>query len=288
MPSEQGDKNTQISDSDKKLNEIGDVLRDAISRFDSVVSRMDSMEERFAEKDKARKDAEVIEPGAPREATADARKDAEEEERRADKARKEAEDEERRADKARKDSEEEEGRRADAADEERREADARKDADRERQFDSLHSEVASLKALLAPRARSDDDRQRFATIQEEAEPAYQAFSDRAAAPMDGETPLDYKRRLVGKLQKHSTRWEGQRLSSVSDEGILNNIASDVYADAMSAARRGVAVLPGELREKVSRSMAGHTRVEFEGDASSWMDGFAGHTLRATGKFIVPA
>ena len=71
MAEEQGHKNEMISDSEK-LGQIADMIRDATMKFDSLSSRMDSMEEKFG--DKGRKDAEggaVVEPGDPREPAAD-------------------------------------------------------------------------------------------------------------------------------------------------------------------------------------------------------------------------
>ena len=54
MP-EQGHKNEIISDADEKLGQIADMIRDSIAKFDSLSSRMDSMEEKM---DSKRKDAE--------------------------------------------------------------------------------------------------------------------------------------------------------------------------------------------------------------------------------------
>jgi len=285
MAGEQGTHNTEISDSEAKLDQIGNVLADAIRRFDSLDKRFDAVEGRMDSIESTRKDAnEVVEPGKPAEPTADARKDGEREEdcNLNDKARKDAEEEEeRRADAARRRDSEEERRRADA--EERASAS-------ERAMDSMASELAEMKAKLArlePRSRSDSDAQRFATIQEQADVAFQAFSDKAPAPMAGETPMDYKRRLAGRMQKHSTRWAEKPLNAVSDEALLDVIVGDIYNDSLSAARMGAAVAPGELRELTHRSAAGHTVTTFEGDASSWMDTFAGHTMRATGKFNTP-
>ena len=169
----------------------------------------------------------------------------------------------------------------------------RRDSEHERALDAALGEIASLRARIAdigtrvPAILSDSVREEFARIQEQADPAFQAFGDRAPAPMDGETTTNYQRRLAGRLQKNSPKWAGHRLSATADSAMLDTIASDIYADSIAAARRGVAVPAGELREIVTRSQAGHTRIEFEGDASSWMDSLAGHTMRATGRFHVP-
>ena len=346
MADEQGAENKNISDSDK-LSEIGKVLADVSSRFDSVASRLDALEEGARSRarsgimeDKGRKDSEteedeededdnkIEEAGQPKEPTVDSkrgrrdseesfdskrgrrdseesfdskrgRRDSEEsfdskrgrrdsEESFEKWAKEEAEEPEHRGDKARKDS-----KRADKEDDEEDCNDMRRDSEHERALDAALGEIASLRARIAdigtrvPAILSDSVREEFARIQEQADPAFQAFGDRAPAPMDGETTTNYQRRLAGRLQKNSPKWAGHRLSATADSAMLDTIASDIYADSIAAARRGVAVPAGELREIVTRSQAGHTRIEFEGDASSWMDSLAGHTMRATGRFHVP-
>lgn len=277
MAEEQGHKNEIISDADEKLGQIADMIKDACSKFDSLSSRMDAMEEgmkadarkdadekeeegdaRKDDDDDARKDArrkdddeaemdddkdmEVVEPGDPREVAADRRKDADE-------------------------KEEGDHRVADSHYMTRAEA------------DSLRREIASLNRR-APAMLSDMERERFAAIQEQADPAFQAFGDRAPAPLDGETPTQYKRRLGSKLQSNSPKWATSRLSAVADDNMLDVILADVYSDSIAAARRGADVMPGTMRE-ITRQSGGHIINEFVGEPSSWMDSFAGRVNRAS-------
>jgi hypothetical protein len=277
MAEEQGHKNEVISDADEKLGQIADMIRDAVSKFDSLSSRMDSMEERM---DAGRKDAEscgdddddmgrkdddeeVVPPGKPMETAADKR---------------------------RKDSEESEKMDAESCDDD--DDDDRKDEQGdERMADALELTRAELAAVRkqinqlqarTPAMLSDIDRERFAVIQEQADPAFQAFGDRAPAPLDGETPTQYKRRLGTKLQANSPKWANARLSAVADDAMLDTILTDVYADSIAAARRGADVQPGMLRE-ISRQVGGHIINEFVGEPSSWMGGFVGQVKRAGGR-----
>jgi hypothetical protein len=143
---------------------------------------------------------------------------------------------------------------------------------------ALRRQIAQLNAR-APAMLNDIDRERFAVIQESADPAFQAFGDRAPAPLDGETPTQYKRRLGSKLQANSPKWANARLSAVSDDIMLDTILTDVYADSIAAARRGSDVQPGHLRE-ISRQSGGHIINEFVGEPASWMGGFTGRVNRA--------
>lgn len=276
----EGDKNNQISDADEKLGQIADMIRDATAKFDSLGSRMDSMEERF---DKGRKDSEDEEKA----------KACRDEDEMADKARRDAEEDEKaKADKARRDAEEATkvvakgdplepvaDKRKDAVEEaDKRVADAL--ADSAAKMDEMRLQIAALQAR-GPAMLADADRERFAVIQEAAEPAYQAFGDRAPGPLDGETPTQYKRRLGAKLQSNSPKWAGSRLSAVSDDNMLDVILADVYADSIAAARSGADVPAGQLRE-VSRQVGGHIINEFVGEPESWMGGFVGQVKRAGG------
>jgi len=281
MAEEKGDKNTEISDTDRKMDALMDMIADACGKMDEggkrMDARMDAMEENFRrvdarmdsitkadaeeeEKEEAKADAEEEEKGEPKEVAAD-RKDAEEEEK----------------EEAKADAEEEEKKEESAADTShfmtRAEAEA------------LQAQIKNLQAR-APAIISDADRERYAAIQERADPVFQAFGDRAPGPLDGETPTAYKRRLGAKLQGHSPKWKDSRLSAVSDETLLDTVLEDIYADSMTAARQGGAVPKGHLRE-ISRQSGGHIINEFFGDTDAWVNQFAGNSQRATGDWRRP-
>lgn len=288
---EEGDKNVEISDADKKMDALCDMIRDACTKMDSVGSRMDALEEKSnrmdARMDAMRKDEEEDEKKEDRKDSEDEKEEKREDARKDEDEEKEGEAKEVKADK-RKDSEEKEEKREDRKD-------ARKDEDEEAMADavpalltkvsSLQDQIAALQAR-APAILSAADRERFAVIQEEADAAFQAFGDRAPAPMDGETPTNYKRRLTTKMQAHSSKWRDTRLSGIADEATIDVIAADVYADSIAAARAGVDIPAGQLR-KVERSSGGHTIIEWEGAPDSWMNAFAGNSQRATGDWRRP-
>lgn len=257
-----GDVNTEISDSDKKIAAIADMIADACAKMDSVGNRMDAMEENFRRMDAAEK-----EKGEPEEVAADnARKDAEEKEAE-EAARKDAEEKEEAARKDAEEKEKEEAAKADSA-------------------AATRAELAEMRATIAamsartPSIINDADRERFAMIQEQADPAFQAFNDRAPAPLDGETPIQYKRRLGKKLQVNSAKWKTANLTSISDDAMLDTVIADIYADSINAARAGVDVPAGQLRTISKRLESGHIRNDFVGTPEAWMRGFSGRSQRA--------
>ena len=276
MP-EQGHKNEIISDADEKLGQIADMIRDSIAKFDSLSSRMDSMEEKM---DSKRKDAEEKERMDAEEKVEDAKCDDDDDDMKVEEP---GEPREVAADKRRKDSEEErmDARRKDDDDDYMDEEGDKRVADSTRaELAALRSEIAAMNRR-APAMLNDIDRERFAAIQEAADPAFQAFGDRAPAPLSGETPTQYKRRLGSKLQANSPKWANARLSAVSDDAMLDTILTEIYADSAAAARRGADVMPGQLRE-ISRQAGGHIINEFVGEPGSWMSGFTGRVNRAGG------
>jgi hypothetical protein len=307
MAEEQGHKNEMISDADEKLGQIADMIKDACAKFDSVSSRMDSMEERMEKysrhrkdddddmrKDSRRKDDDDCMGDDDR--MDDARKDAKRKD--GDESFKKWAEQEAKEPEHQKDSKchdddddmevMEPGKPMEtAADRRRKDAEEVKEEGDHRVADSNSAEIAALRREIAalnrraPAIMSDIDRERFAAIQEDADPAFQAFGDRAPAPLSGETPIQYKRRLGAKLQANSPKWSKARLSAVADDAMLDTILADVYADSIAAARAGADVMPGHLRE-VSRQAGGHIINEFVGEPSSWMGGFVGRVNRAGG------
>jgi len=139
---------------------------------------------------------------------------------------------------------------------------------------------------MVPAELTIEQRQAFASAQEQAENAFQAFGDHAPAPMIGESIGTYKRRLASKLQGHSEKWKNTKLTAITDDGALDVIVGDIYNDAVAVARRGADVPAGQLSPVKRRTDAGHTIIEYRGSPGAWMRPLAGATRRATGKFNI--
>jgi hypothetical protein len=147
----------------------------------------------------------------------------------------------------------------------------------------LRADIDRLSRMI-PAELSIEQRQQFATAQEQAEVAFQSFGDHAPAPMQGESIGTYRRRLASKMQPHSAKWKNTKLTSISDDATLDVIVADIYNDAAAVARRGADVAPNQLLPVSRRTPAGHTIVEYRGSPGAWMRPLAGATRRATGKF----
>ena len=219
-------------------------------------------------KDSRRKDEDGME-GEARHGRGDARRkdeDGEMEARRDRPRRKDDDDDRRRDSRRRKD------------DDDDRRSDARSDSVTvSRSFlESLQRDVDVLKSRQS-KPLSDADWHEMHAIQARADSVYGAFgaNSRAPRPMDGETPPNYRRRLMEGLKKHSPMWKDIDLYVAINDSALGNVETAIYNDAMQMARNPV-LEEGELRPHKRVLESGHTSVEFYGKPSSWINHFAGN------------
>ncbi|MEI1392204.1 NUDIX hydrolase, partial [Klebsiella pneumoniae] len=98
------------------------------------------------------------------------------------------------------------------------------------------------------------------------------FGQSASAPLHGESPIDYRRRLASKLAPHSAEMKGVKLDAI-DGAAFNLVEDRIYADAQVAARNPASAPAGRLIPIVSRDEAGRQITRFTGDIASWMQHF---------------
>ncbi len=264
----------------------GEKLDLVLKHLDSLHKRMDAYETKKAdaeEPDASQKKADaeddedeeveadadgaaeaLAEEGEPRKARKRARKDAGAdealgEEREANKLKR---NDKKRADKSRKDAGDEE----DEEDEEMR-GDSRADAA------DLRRQIADLERRI-PAEMPEEDRARFVDAQAKAERVAQAFGDSAGAArwVNGETLLQYQRRLLGKFKDHSPAWKSVDLAKL-DSDALAVAERQIYADAMRAAMNPESVEGGSLRQVITTDDTGRRIRKFYGDPEACWGAF---------------
>lgn len=149
-----------------------------------------------------------------------------------------------------------------------------KRADSGRVVKEMQDQIAALQKQLSATTRplSSEDRDELARVQARADSVMQMFGDSATPPLHGESPIEYRRRMAAKLQKHSTDMKDAKLDSI--EGAMFKIAEDkIYADAQMAANSPAAIRPGVLIPHVSTDEAGRRITRFSGDMNAWMAPF---------------
>jgi len=252
--------------------EAGEKIDKILGCLDALGKRMDAYdakkdaekaeeEEGKAEKipftkDSKKKDGEEEEEkGEPKDLKADKKKDGAEAAMMADKKKKDADEKE-----------------------EKEEKEEKKDAARmDSEFADLKKQMAEFKALV-PRQISDEDRDAVSEAQSKAEPIFSAFGDSAPRPMQNELPIEYRRRVAGKLRVHSPEFKDADIKELAMSPKVFKIAEDqIYKDAWAAA-----ITPedinglGGLREvrRVNRD-TGHVIKEYYGRPMAWMSQFTG-------------
>ncbi|HEE9822324.1 TPA: NUDIX domain-containing protein [Citrobacter braakii] len=236
-------------------------------KSDSIPNEAEKMDEaKFVELFNKCMDARMAK--ADEEKAAKEKADAEEavKKEKADAEAKEAEEAKAKADSEEKAAKE----KADAEAKEKADADAKEaeeNAAKEKADADIRRELAELKSRI-PTELSDAERNEVADAQVKADSVFSAFGKRAPAPLSGEKPLSYRRRLLVQLQEHSPDFKSVDLSSIADAALLGFAEKQIYADAQSAA--SLTVGPGMLREIKRADATGRQISTFEGDpAATW-------------------
>ncbi|ENZ0267140.1 DUF2213 domain-containing protein [Escherichia coli] len=219
---------------------VSDALQGINQKIDGVVTRMDSLEQR----DKARADAEEQ---AKKEAEEKAKADeAAEEQRKADEAAaKEAEEKAKADEAAAKDAEEKA--KADSEAEEQRKAD--EEAEKERNDSAL------------------------AEVQAKADSAFSACGKNAPAPFSGENALDYRKRVLIAMQKHSPAHKDVNIRAIADSATLAVLEDAIFSAARQSIEKEMMSTQGQLNKRIRNDEAGRRITEYQGDPNVWLSAF---------------
>lgn len=214
---------------------------------DALVKKVDSLCERMDAFDKKDRKDETEEEAHKKEGE-DLRK-AEEE-----RLRKEREEEERRAGKELEKGREEE----------------KKDS----RMDSLAKENAQLRDRLASvevgvkslsRELSHEEKDALAMAQSRADSLFLSLNEKLTAPLFGESPISYRKRLASRLQKYSPKLKDVKLDSISDAATFEILEREIYADAVAASASPAFLPEGKLVPEKVTDFAGRVCTKYRGD-----------------------
>ncbi len=213
---------------------VSDALQGINQKIDGVVTRMDSLEQR----DKARADAE---DQAKKEAGEKAKADEAADEA----AAKEAEEKAKADEAAAKDAEEKA--KADSEAEEQRKAD--EEAEKERNDSAL------------------------AEAQAKADSAFSACGKNAPAPFSGENALDYRKRALIAMQKHSPAHKDVNIRAIADSATLAVLEDAIFSAARQSIEKEMMSTQGQLHKRIRNDEAGRRITEYQGDPNVWLSAF---------------
>ncbi|WP_167854227.1 NUDIX hydrolase [Escherichia sp. E1130] len=237
-------------DMDEKMLEsivakvVGDALGGVNKGFETISARMDSLESGI----KVRADAEEAEKKEAKE------KADQEEQKKADAAA----EEQKKADEAEAQKKAEEKAKADEAEEEQRKADQAK-ADEEK-----------AKAEEEEKAKSDSD---MTEARVKADSAYVACGKQAPTPFSGEIALDYRKRVLMGMQKHSEKHKDVNIRAIADSATLSVLEEAIYGEARKSIENEMNNTLGQLHQRVRMDEAGRRITEYQGDPNVWLAAF---------------
>ncbi|EFW53621.1 translation initiation factor IF-2 [Shigella boydii ATCC 9905] len=219
---------------------MSDALQGINQKIDGVVTRMDSLEQR----DKARADAEEqVKKEAEEKAKAD---EAAEERRKADEAAAKEAEEKAKADEA-----------------------AAKDAEEKAKADS-EAEEQRKAAEEAEKERNDSA---LAEAQAKADSAFSACGKNAPAPFSGENALDYRKRALIAMQKHSSVHKDVNIRAIADSATLAVLEDAIFSAARQSIEKEMMSTQGQLHKRIRNDEAGRRITEYQGDPNVWLSAF---------------
>lgn len=257
--------NQEVSDMaenthDPKADAQGDASAAAIlAAIKGVADSMNALTVRVDSMEKAMPAKELV-------TAADKRKDDDDAKAKADA------EEKMKADKAKADAEEEEKKKADAA---KKDAEGSDKGEHEKSGEVKPDEDDDAKAKKA-----DEDESMYADAQAKADSVLAAFGKSASRPLQGESLLSYRKRLLRGLQSYSDSYKSIDLKAIQDAALLAIAEKTIFADALSAARAPEAYADGQLIEINERDRSGRTITKFRGSMSAWLNDFKVPPLRA--------
>lgn len=234
-----------------KADAAGDKLDAILSALGSLAARVDSMEKNL--------------PAPPLVNAADKRKDDDEEEE----AKKDDDD------KSRKDAEgsnkgEEKGTKAgeikpddEGEVEHPGHIEFKKDDDDEEE-DMRKDDDEAMKA--------DEEAAKYADAQAKCDSVMSAFGKSASRPLQGESIMSYRKRLLNGLKAYSDSYKDISLASIKDAKLLDLAEKQIFADALNAAKSPTMYAADQEIEIHERDRAGRVISKFKG-GMGWLDAF---------------
>src|SRR5690606_32520340 len=107
-------------------------------------------------------------------------------------------------------------------------------ADTEDELSKIRADMEEMKGRI-PQEISDEERNEIADTQCKADSVFASFGERSPQPMAGERSLQYRRRLLTRLQKYSADYKGVDLHAIADSQLLSIAEKKIYADAQASA-----------------------------------------------------
>lgn len=129
--------------------------------------------------------------------------------------------------------------------------------------------------------KMDEEAAEYADAQAKCDSVLSAFGKSASRPLQGESLMAYRKRLLRGLQAYSDSYKDINLASIKDAKLLDLAEKQIINDAMTAAKTSSHVSSDQLIAIQSRDASGRTITKYRGSMSAWLDDFKVPPQRAT-------
>ncbi|WP_338309962.1 DUF2213 domain-containing protein [Escherichia coli] len=169
-------------------------------------------------------------------------------------------------DKARADAEEQ------AKKETEEKAKADEAAEEQRKADEAAAKEAEEKAK-ADEAEKERNDSALAEAQAKADSAFSACGKNAPAPFSGENALDYRKRALIAMQKHSPAHKDVNIRAIADSATLAVLEDAIFSAARQSIEKEMMSTQGQLHKRIRNDEAGRRITEYQGDPNVWLSAF---------------
>lgn len=166
--------------------------------------------------------------------------------------------------------------RADAEEQAKKEAEEKAKADEaaeeQRKADEAAAKEAEEKAK-ADEAEKERNDSALAEAQAKADSAFSACGKNAPAPFSGENVLDYRKRALIAMQKHSPAHKDVNIRAIADSATLAVLEDAIFSAARQSIEKEMMSTQGQLHKRIRNDEAGRRITEYQGDPNVWLSAF---------------
>ncbi|HGW1981955.1 TPA: DUF2213 domain-containing protein [Escherichia coli] len=170
--------------------------------------------------------------------------------------------------------------RADAEEQAKKEAEEKAKADEAAEAaakDAEEKAKADSEAEEQRKADEEAEKERndsaLAEAQAKADSAFSACGKNAPAPFSGENALDYRKRALIAMQKHSPAHKDVNIRAIADSATLAVLEDAIFSAARQSIEKEMMSTQGQLHKRIRNDEAGRRITEYQGDPNVWLSAF---------------
>lgn len=169
--------------------------------------------------------------------------------------------------------------RADAEEQAKKEAEEKAKADEAAEEQRKADEAAAKEAEEKAKAKADEEAEKerndsaLAEAQAKADSAFSACGKNAPAPFSGENALDYRKRALIAMQKHSPAHKDVNIRAIADSATLAVLEDAIFSAARQSIEKEMMSTQGQLHKRIRNDEAGRRITEYQGDPNVWLSAF---------------